>query len=330
MQAVDQFKAFLLRKRQWRWLAAALALLIIGKVLDHYEIKLLGVVSAGQTLTEGLAARLKAVQPDMISDFYREAGANRHGLGLCGPTAPPPPRKAPRFVPPMIADPLDTGRTIALSPRPMSTAAIEDVLREAREHPSAHPPLRGLGSARSNDEIYAQARRDMLSSGPPVPRDPPSRYWRCDGWLGMADGGLLTLRTTPEVAWRVWKTGGWAATIVFALTLAVIAYVLLRLWSDKSFGCAVVPATLFILAMGPLLAGSSFWLTLWLLVILTGFFGHVFAGLAIILFWVLGGWNIAMGIVGVLSSADDLKEKSDLAQQTLADLRGPPPAPPQP
>ncbi len=334
----DRLRAFFFRKRRWQWVLVGVAIVAVGQYLDAHKVEPKSAAEAGVRLTERLHQRLASVQPQTIADLYGRAGAGRHGIGFCGPTAATGPlrlkpthlkrRVAPASVPWIErahlapVTPLDGAMAplerVAGLPTPRPTIDLAEILRrEAIEHPARAGDksalLTGLSESRAPIGL------------PEVPAPTAKASWDCArGWLGIADSAALTLRVTPEVGYAVWAEGGWSTTILFALTLLAMTVLLMTLWGDsEKMGCAVFPVTLVILATGPVATGFVFWGMLWLLLGLTLALGKVFAGLAIVLAWIATGWKLAMLGVEALSRGDDAKENLETLQASLG--RSPPP-----
>lgn len=363
MTIVDRLKAFLFRKRRWQWLAVGIALVALGQYLEAQKIEPSSMALQGQQLTMRLHDRLAALQPGAIADLYARAGRGRHGIGWCGPTAAaapltldPKPHLERRYG----ATPADLQalRDEAARRRALSSGAGADpignvmaplerevglpdprgaadrlvtgrrsVLTDPRLLPRQSPVQLNVNP--DTDRLRALLDREGLGKGRSVadaiatmPKAPASRC--SGGWAATADSAVLNLRLTPEIAWVVWREGGWSTTILLALTLAGMVALILAVWTQKDIGLAAVPITLFVLALGPVIAGGVFWLMLQLLLGLTAVLGHVFAGLALVLAWIAGLLKIVMIGVETLTKTDEAKENFDALKASLGGE--PPPA----
>ena len=76
----ERFKAFLTKKRSWKWLVAGLAMVVVGHLLEGVPI----LANLGR-LTEWVAANLRAVQPFAIADAFFDATRGHRGLWFCAP-----------------------------------------------------------------------------------------------------------------------------------------------------------------------------------------------------------------------------------------------------
>lgn len=354
MTVFERIKAFFLRKRRWRWLVVGAVLVALGHYLEAQKMEPQSVIQQGQQLTQRLHDRLAALQPGAIADLYRRAGANRHGIGWCGPTAavapltlgPAPdlkrslPPAAPvRLFPPSASSAIDDPTAKVMAPlerelglpTPRPTLDLATALREAaRRNPPTQvdqaagrivDPLGPLrGARRLGDPLDLAAPAPAL---PPV-KAPPAAPSQCTGWPAMLDAAALNLRVTPEIAYVVWSEGGWSATILLALTLAVIATLIVTVWRQKDAGCAVFPATLLLLVTGPLIAQGLFWLTLQLLLGFTLVLGQVLAGLALLLAWLASLSKLVMLAVETLNKTDEAEENFGSLKASLG-MEPPPP-----
>ncbi|MBY0521174.1 MAG: hypothetical protein K2P79_12210 [Sphingomonas sp.] len=350
MTIVERMKAFFFAKRGWRWLLLGVAIVAVGHYLEAKKIEPKTLADTGAKLTDRLHDRLALIQPQTISKLYSRAGADRHGIGICGPTAAtgplelvpshlkatapaPPPPITPAWRPsPTPGTPVDKAmapleREVGL-PSP-GDAAITEALRRARlKYPKPAPGAESDPFAPivriTTDESYRQARENLPKAPAQRPKLPDTdKDWCRGGWLGVVDSAALTLRVTPEVGYAVWAGGGWSATILYLLTLLGMAAVLASMWTSKTIGGAVIPGTLAILAAGPFLAGGVFVVMLYLLLLLTAVLGKVLAGLAIVLAWITLGWKMVMFVVESLSAADDTHNAVKTLNETLG--RAPPP-----
>ncbi len=358
MTVFERIKAFFLRKRRWRWLVVGAVLVALGHYLEAQKMEPQSVIQQGQQLTQRLHDRLAALQPGAIADLYRRAGANRHGIGWCGPTAAVAPltlgsaphlkRSLPSAAPaapvrlllPSASSAIDDPTANVMAPlerelglpTPRPTLDLATALREAaRRHPATQvdqaagrivDPLGPLrGARRLGDSLDLAAPAPAL---PPV-KAPPSAPSQCtNGWSAMLDDAALNLRVTPEIAYVVWNEGGWSATILLALTLAVIGTLIVTVWRQKDAGCAVFPATLLLLVTGPLIAQGLFWLMLQLLLGFTFVLGQVLAGLALLLAWVASLSKLVMLAVETLNKTDEAEENFGSLKASLG-IEPPPP-----
>lgn len=354
MTLVERLKAFLFRKRRWQWLAVGIALVVLGQYLEAQKFEPSSMARQGQKLTLRLHDRLAALQPGAIADLYARAGRDRHGIGWCGATAAREPlttRPAPHLERAYGATPadLDILRDQALRRRGSLGSARDDAIGNVmapleREVglPTPRPtadltPLlregvrdRSLAPRSSDDPLRALVERERLGargmpgdSAAATKAEAPA--WHCDrGWLATLDAAALNLRVTPEIAWVVWREGGWSTVLLLALTLAGMTTLILAVWQEKDIGCAAVPITLFVLALGPVIAGGVFWLMLQLLLGLVAVLGHVLAGLALVLAWIAGLSKIVMIGVETLTKSDEAKENYDALKASLG-MEQPPP-----
>lgn len=332
MTLVERLKAFLFRKRRWRWIAVGVALVAIGQILDAQNIEASTAAKRGVALTARLHNRLATLQPGAIADLYRRAGRDRHGIGWCGPTEAHEPlslRPGPHLKRNPNAPPVDIATVLAEAarrhPAPVAGGADDPI-------GNVMAPLeRQVGLPRPRltpDPLGPLTEREGLGARQADVAPPPKRAapdWNCErGWLAMIDAAALNLRTTPEIIWVVWKEGGWSATILLALTLAGMAALIISMWKTKDIGCAAFPATLVVLALGPLLAGGLFWVMLWALLALTKILGHVLAGLALVLGWLAGLSKIVMMGFEMLTKSDEAEENYEALKASLGMDKPPP------
>ena len=80
MTIVERYKAFFTRQRSWTWIAAGLAMAIIGHLLEG-----VAVLTGLQRLTAKVADSLHAVQPFAIADAFWQAIQGHRGLWFCAP-----------------------------------------------------------------------------------------------------------------------------------------------------------------------------------------------------------------------------------------------------
>lgn len=325
MTLLERFKAFLSRKRRWQWLAIGVALVALGQYLEARKVEPRSMALYGQQLTLRLHDRLAALQPGAIADLYARAGRDRHGIGWCGSTAAREPltlRPAPHLARNPNAPPADLATVLAEAARrhpAPATGELDDPMGNVMA-----PLGRQAGLPRARlipDPPGPLAEREGLGArqtdiAPPPTRVAPGSAGE-SGWPAMVDAAALTLRTTPEIIWTVWKEGGWSATILLALTLAGMATLTLTVWNQKDIGCAALPATMAVLALGPIIAGGVFWLTLQLLLGLTAVLGHVLAGLALVLAWIAGLSKIVMIGIETLTKSDEAKENYEALKASL-------------
>lgn len=338
---------FLTRKRSLRWLVVGVVLVALGHYLEAQKFEPQSFLRQGQVLTSGLHNRLAALQPGAIADLYRRAGAGRHGIGWCGPTAaatpltlgpaphlqrslpaPAPTAVVPAPPPPSVSwpsssatlddpianimDPLEREAGMA---RPRTRPDLSALLAESAQRlpPTPADRLRGqldplgtlAGARRLGDPPDLAAAAAALTKA----TAPPAAPAHCTGGIpAMLDAAALNLRITPEIAFVVWKEGGWSATILLVLTLALIATLIVTVWNQKDIGCAAVPVTLALLGAGPLIAQGVFWVMLQLLLGLTLALGQVLAGLALLLAWLASVSKLAMLMIETLSKSDEAEE----------------------
>ena len=346
MTFLERLNAFLFRKRRWQWLAVGIALVAIGQYLEAQKVEAKSVAEQGQKLTLRLHDRLAALQPGAIADLYARAGRGRHGIGWCGPTAATEPltlRPKPHLSRnPAAALAAEARRTFTLPPlaTPLHDDAMGNVMAPLERRvdlpmprsTAGRPPLSSdafgdralLPGQRNVDPLRALADRERLAPGQGAGAAGVAAALRaplksnCDrGWPAMFDAAALNLRTTPEIAWVVWKEGGWSATILLALTLAGMSTLIITVWNQKDIGCAAVPMTLFVLALGPVIAGGVFWLMLQLLLGMTVVLGHVLAGLALVLAWIAGLSKIVMIGFETLTKGDEAEENFESLKASL-------------
>ncbi|WP_066650708.1 MULTISPECIES: hypothetical protein [Sphingomonas] len=348
MTLVERLKAFLFRKRRWQWIAVGIALVALGQYLEAQKIEPSSVAQQGAALTRRLHDRLAAVQPGAIADLYTRAGRDRHGIEWCGSTAAREtltPGPAPHLERPYGALPADLEilRKRAARARAAAGSEVADPIGNVmaplerdvglpvpRPTTDSTPLLReGLGARpftpRPSDmeRLRATIERERLATRT-TPGDIAAatkaepHAWNCDrGWLATLDTAALNLRVTPEIAWAVWQAGGWSTMMLLALTLAGMTTLILAVWREKDIGCAAVPITLFVLALGPAIAGGLFWLMLQLLLGLTVVLGHVLAGLALVLAWIAGLSKVVMIGIETLTKSDEAKENYDALKASL-------------
>lgn len=80
MTIVERYKAFFGKKRSWKWLAAGLAMVVIGHLLEGVSV-----LAGMQRLTAKVADGLHAVQPFAIADAFWQAVQGHRGLWFCAP-----------------------------------------------------------------------------------------------------------------------------------------------------------------------------------------------------------------------------------------------------
>ncbi len=80
MPVIEEIKKFFVRKRSWRWVAAALVMAIIGQVLEG-----VAVLPLLRQLTASIRDSLQTVQPFEIASIYAGATRGHVGLWFCAP-----------------------------------------------------------------------------------------------------------------------------------------------------------------------------------------------------------------------------------------------------
>lgn len=80
MGIITEIREFVTRKRRWYWLAAAIALAIVGHLLEG-----IAVISTLQHITNSIETSLRSVQPFEVATTFRRAALNHSGLWFCAP-----------------------------------------------------------------------------------------------------------------------------------------------------------------------------------------------------------------------------------------------------
>jgi hypothetical protein len=83
MTVIERWKAFVTRQRKWPWIAAGLAVVLIGHLLEGVNV-----LSGLQHITESVKNGLHAVQPFAIADAFWQADRGHRGLWFCEPIDP--------------------------------------------------------------------------------------------------------------------------------------------------------------------------------------------------------------------------------------------------
>jgi hypothetical protein len=70
----QRFREFLFKKRKWRWIVLAIAIVLTGQLLEERKIGLSAVAAGGERITQSFHNQLETVQPGVIWDRYLATG----------------------------------------------------------------------------------------------------------------------------------------------------------------------------------------------------------------------------------------------------------------
>ncbi len=148
----------------------------------------------------------------------------------------------------------------------------------------------------------------------------PAHASLCDvGIIMIARSAVAHVIATPAVARLIWHESAWSERILFLLTLLVMVVFLIGQWrkSGTDAGNDATLTTIVTLTFGPVVISLFFALVLQVLIFLVWIFGQTLVGAGICAALFGGLYHVAMVVLGIVTSADDLKEKAGMVREEI-------------